>query len=263
MVGTVVTSTSDVDYVRRLLTQAGRQGVNVRDKDRLAIFDLITIYTDYADIFDIAGVWLETDITGSGTNFISSGALIFPKEHRIVLSGSLPVGTNHVLMTYVARDGLSDDEVQVNIDMAKDYLTLQLWEDSINFSGTTTYDTLAKMTMRTLASYFSILAINNGNAIQSGFNYRLGEYEIQTKLWGEGMIAETLLANYWARAMEMVKMMKIYQAKPGVPIFAVDRSQSRVAYNKDSTIFHQNMIDIGRAVVFDEQGTIGITFALN
>ena len=64
--------------------------------------------------------------------------------------------------------------------------------------------------------------MNMSNAIQSGFNYRIAEFEIQTKLWGEGMIAETLLKSYWDRAMQMTKALKIFESNPEAPIYVVN-----------------------------------------
>ena len=88
----------DVGYVRALLTQAGRQQINIREKDQLPVFGVNTIYTDYADVFDVAGVWLINDPFGSGTNYVTSGATVYPEYQKIVLSGSLPADTEEVLV---------------------------------------------------------------------------------------------------------------------------------------------------------------------
>ncbi len=237
---TIVNDTSDVGWVRKLLTQAGRQNVSVRDDDIVPVFNQLTLYADFSDIVDVAGVWLADDVNHTGTNF-ASGAIVFPKKGTILLSQAIPLTERDVLITYAQRDGLSDDEIQISIDMAKDFIQADLWESTLDYSGSSTYEGMARHVMLQIGSYYSLLAMNNSNAIQSGYNYRIAEFEIQTKLWGEGMIAETLLNKYWERSMKMLNALKLFQRKPDVPIYVVDRSNSRTRYNNDITIFNTMM----------------------
>jgi len=237
---TIVNDTSDVGWVRKLLTQAGRQNVSVRDDDIVPIFHQLTIYSDFSDIIDVAGVWLVDDITHSGTNYVS-GATVYPKKGTIELIQAIPNTEREVLITYATRDGLDDDEIQISIDMAKDYIQADLWEGSLDYSGSSTYESMARHVMLQIGSYYALLSMNNSNAIQSGYNYRIAEFEIQTKLWGEGMIAETLLNKYWERSMKMLNALKLYQRKPDVPIYVVDRSNTKTRYNNDITIFNTMM----------------------
>lgn len=237
---TIVDDQSDVGYVRRLLTQAGRVHVKVREDDMVSVFNQLTLYADFSDVIDLAGVWLPDDIDHSGTNY-ASGATVYPKKGTIVLSQAIPLSYADVLITYATRDGLADDEIQFSIDIAKDYVQMELWETTLDYSGSSTYEGMARLTMLTISSYFSLLAMNNSNAIQSGYNYRIAEFEIQTKLWGEGMIAETLLNKYWERSSRMMNALKMFQSKPDVPIYVVDRSQSMTKYNGDPTIFNTTM----------------------
>ena len=237
---TVVNDTSDVGWVRKLLTQAGRQNISVRDDDIVPIFHRQTIYADFSDLVDVDGVWLVEDHTHSGTNYVS-GATVYPKKGVIELAGSVPDGEREVLITYATRDGLEDDEIQISIDMAKDFIQADLWETTLDYSGSSTYESMARHVMLQIGSYYALLSMNNSNAIQSGYNYRIAEFEIQTKLWGEGMIAETLLNKYWERSMKMLNALKLFQRKPDVPIYVVDRSNSRSRYNNDTTIFNTMM----------------------
>lgn len=244
-------SDSDVKFVRDLLTQAGRQNVNVRDRDILYVFHRDTIYTDYSNITDVAGVWEVTDISQSGTNY-ASGATIYPDDQKIVLaSGSkLPSGTTRAIVTYATQDGLSDSQIDKNIDIAKNYLIMEMYEDTINYSGASTYEKMAKHLMITIATYYSLLAMNNSNAIQSGFNYRLDEYEIQTKLWGEGMIAETLLKAYWDRIQQMMSALQFYQSKQDAPLYIVNREGRSKPYNQDSSIFDSGLVQYGKTQLY-------------
>ncbi len=253
---TVIDDNSDIGIVRRLLSQAGRQNIKVRQDDIVNIFHQQTIYSDFADIIDVAGVWLVTDIAHTGTNYVS-GATVFPKKGTIVLSQAVPVSELEVLITYATRDGLNDGEITISIDMAKDFVQTDLWESTLDYSGSSTYEGMARHVMLQIASYYSLLAMNNANAIQSGYNYRIAEFEIQTKLWGEGMIAETLLNKYWERSMKMLNALKLYQRKPDVPIYVVDRSNSRTKYNGDVTIFN-TMMTMDRITLKDSKSEYAI-----
>lgn len=233
MTNVITPSTGDVGFVRSVLTQAGRTGTNVREADIMAVFNLNTIYTDYADIIDIGGVWAVADYDLSGTNYATSGSEIFPEFGKIVLSGSMPIGTTQCMITYAAIDGLTDVQIETQIEITKTYLQMDLYDPLLDYSGSSTYELFAATTMKVVASYFSLLAMNNGNAIQAGFNYRLEDYEIQTKLWGEGMIAETLLGEYWKRATKMISALKLLQNFPNAPIYAVNRQRTHRAYTKE------------------------------
>jgi len=249
-----------------MLVQAGRFATNVRDNDLYYIFQGQTgavVYTDHQDLIDVAGIWEGNDITNSGTNYIS-GATIYPAQGKIELLQTLPSDVKEVLVTYAATQGLSDVQIQINLDIAQNFMIGELYADSLNFASgsTSTYDNMVRYCMLTIASYFSLLAINNSNAIQSGFNYRLGDFEIQTKLWGEGMIAETLLNKYWERSQKMLDALKLYQSKPNAPVFVINRTKSRIPYNKDPMIFNNPNLSFGSSTIYDTTHQYGIIISL-
>lgn len=252
----IVEDTSDVGYVRNLLSQAGRENISVMDDDIVPVFNQLTLYTDFSDIFDVAGVWLPDDLDHSGTNY-ASGATIYPKKGTVVLGQAVPTSYKDVLITYASRDGLRDTEIQFNINIAKDYVQMELWETILDYSGSSVYEGMCKSVMLTISAYFALLAMNNSNAIQSGYNYRIAEFEIQTKLWGEGMIAETLLNKYWERSARMMNALKLFQSKPDVPIYVVDRSNTRIKYNGDVTIF-DTMMTMDRVTLKDSKSEYAI-----
>lgn len=246
---TIVEDLSDVGYVRNLLTQAGRLHIKVRDDDMVSVFNQLTVYADFSDLVDVAGVWLPDDLEHSGTNY-ASGATVYPKKGTIILGQAVPLEHKDILITYATRDGLSDSEIQFNVDISKSYVQMELWETTLDYSGSSTYEGMARHTMLTIGAYFALLAMNNSNAIQSGYNYRIAEFEIQTKLWGEGMIAETLLNKYWERSSRMMSALKMFQSKPDVPIYVIDRNNSKTKYNGDPSIFN-TMMTMDRVRIHD------------
>lgn len=238
----IIDDDSDVGIVRKLMAQAGREVIRVHEDDIVPVFydpniGEYHIYTDFQDIMDIQHIRDVDDINHSGTNYLE-GSIVHDKEGKIDMALNPPSGTSELMITYATRDGLSDEVIQLNIDMAKYYLQGELWRAELNFSGTSTYEIMAKWTLYSIATYWSILGMNSSNAIQSGYNYRIAEFEIQTKLWGEGMIAETLLNKYWERSMQMIKALKLFESNPEPPIYVVNRSNTKTPYNKDPTIFH-------------------------
>jgi len=262
----MIEDTTDVGFVRNMLVQAGRFATNVRDNDLYVVFNGLTgatVYTDHQDLIDVAGIWEGSDITNSGTNYIS-GSTVYPTQGKIELNQVLPAGVTEVLVTYAASQGLSDNQIQINLDIAQNFMIGELYADSLNFvsGSTSTYDNMVRYCMLTVASYYSLLAINNSNAIQSGFNYRLGDFEIQTKLWGEGMIAETLLNKYWERSQKMINALKLYQAKPNAPVFVIDRTKTKLPYNRDPLIFNSPNLSFGSSTIYDSQHQYGIIISL-
>ncbi len=257
---TIIDDQTDVGFVRRLLTQAGREVIRVRDDDMVSVFNQLTIYSDFSDTINVAGVWLPDDLDHSGTNY-ASGATVYPKKGTIILSQAIPLNIPQVLITYATRDGLADEDIQMQIDISKDYIQMELWQTELDYSGSSTYEGMARHTMLTIASYFSLLAMNNSNAIQSGYNYRIAEFEVQTKLWGEGMIAETLLLKYWERSQKMMNALKLFQDKPNVPMYVVNRSNSMTKYNGDPSVFN-TMMTMDRVVLRDSSSRYAIVLKL-
>lgn len=256
---TISSIDNDVNCVRKLLVQAGRESIKVREDDILPVFvsgSSFHLYTDFQDIMDVQHIRLVDDLDHTGNNYLE-GSTIFDKEGRINIGQTLPDGTEEILITYATRDGLSDEVIQMNIDMAKIYLQTELWRQTMNYSGSSTFEVMAKWTMCSIATYWSILAINSSNAIQSGYNYRIAEFEIQTKLWGEGMIAETLLNKYWERSMSMVKALKLYESNPDAPIYVVNRGNTRVPYNKDPSVFN-TMVSMEAVTLHDSYSRMAI-----
>jgi len=251
---TISDDDSDVGIVRKLMAQAGRQTIVVHENEIVYKFledegNDEVLYTAFNDVMNIQGIWLDTDINHSGTNYYS-GSTIYPNEGKIVLTQALPVGQEEMLITYASRDGLSDDTIQANIEMAKQYLTVELWRATLDFSGASNLSNMAKWSMFSLTTFYCLLSANTGNAIQAGFNYRFEDFEIQTKLWGEGMIAETLLNKYEQRSKDMVDALKLYTEYPEAPIYVVNRTNSMTPYNQNPHIF-DTMVSISRTTIYD------------
>ena len=60
-----------------------------------------------------------------------------------------------------------------------------------------------------MSAYRCLLNLNSGNVIQSGFSYGSFQYEIQTKLWGEGMSTGELLREMKADLEDMIEVLSL------------------------------------------------------
>jgi len=193
----------DVDAIRALLGEIGRTQHTVEFNEFQTTIGTDTVYVDYQDIAEVSGIWLVTDTDKSGTNYYTNGSYD-GKFGKITLGTSAPSADTEIIASYVRRIGLIDTEIAQHFTAAQAYVLVHIW-DEFDFSDTLqNYNVLGRETVYSLSSYWCLLALNMGNALQTGFNYRVEEFEIQTKLWGEGMIAEALLATYWDKAIQML-----------------------------------------------------------
>jgi len=196
-------SAEDIATIRQILGEIGRQQ-HLTEEDEIGIVaSNDTIYTDYQDTVDVIGVWLSSDPNHTGTNYYTGGSFD-NKDGKIILGTSLTAGTE-VLISYVRKQGLSDIDIQTHYDGAKLFLAYKMVYFDYEWDNPTTdLDKLARYTAYNLAAYYCIITLNMGNTIQSGFNYRMEEFEIQTKLWGEGMIAQELFGMIKRRLDELI-----------------------------------------------------------
>lgn len=186
---------SVVEEIRSQLDEAGEVGIRQINDEILPASTLDTIYVSRGRIRSVQGVWKLTDESHSLTNyFIGGGFSINGRE--VTLGVNLPDLISDVRISYAWESGISDDALYDHLDRAKKWVT---GYSGINFD----YDSISGESQdhaKELAIAFTMLlcinTINGANVAQMGFNFRLGDFEIQTKLWGEGMIAGEIFKLY-------------------------------------------------------------------
>lgn len=228
---TEVFSGTDVDYVRILLGQAGRLNHIVEKNEPQMAISSQKIYTNFKDLSDVVGIWSGSDVTHSGTN-LALGGTFYSKEGLILTSGSNLTAGQTYLVSYVHQDGLTDREVERCLADAEVNVQLFLYQtDDINYDITTTKGKMTTALKYNLASLHALSILNTGNIIQSGFNYALGEVRIETKLWGEGMSAETLIQRIEMKINGILDMLKLYYSDTHL-IQVLDRGLGEVRYDR-------------------------------
>lgn len=233
-VPTELFSGSEIEYVRVILGQAGRLNQIVEDNEpQIAISDS-KIYTNFKDITDVIGIWDANDYYHSGTNYALSGT--FDSKKGIIYtatSGTLTFGGSY-LVSYVHGDGVNDRDIQRCLDDADAQLSLLLYvREPINYDTSTTIGKIAYATKINLAALHALSIMNTGNILQSGFNYALGELRIETKLWGEGMSTESLVANFEKKINSMIEMLKLYYHEGMSVIQVYNRNNGATPYGKN------------------------------
>jgi hypothetical protein len=230
MSATEIWSGTDIDYVRVLMGQAGRVHHVIENDEPTIAISTSKIYTEFKNVSDVVGIWDNLDHTG--TNYATSGTFQAYEGQLNVIpaTGVLTVG-NEYFVSYVHADGLTDRQIQQSLDDAKSFIQLQLFTTDVDFEDVATdKGMMIRALLLNKASVNGVGILNMGNIIQSGFNYALGELRIETKLWGEGMSTEGLIAILDRKVMELMDYLKLFYT--GSILYVSDRSYNNPSYDK-------------------------------
>ena len=129
------------------------------------------------------------------------------------------------------------------------------WEYSLSTTNTT--EQLAILLVYAIAVKYAILALNASNAIQGGFSYNLGEFGVQTKLWGEGMSMGELFRMYEEKILILKNVLKL--AYDSAPVVIIDRSSGSKPYYQRAFPLSTNRVTVNNAAIFTDSGKIYVT----
>jgi len=173
-----------------------------------------TVAVRNKNVKQIIGVWLYTDTNFTGTNYYvgSGGTIEDPngsfdaKSGLVTLSDVDVIDTKTKVVTaYEWEEGISDADVDLIYTRAQMQIKAHVNDFTISFSGGSKYQWAAEA----VAKFVVLLALNGSSVIQQGYNFRIEELSIETKAWGEGMIAQFLLTQY-AQEVEEAKRLLGY-----------------------------------------------------
>ena len=197
---------SIVTLIRSLLGEAGEEAVLAVNNELVIPSNLVTLHTSRRRLRSVDGVWLLSDEDHAGTNYYTGGG--FDADSGKIWLGTPLATTNaYVYVNYTWESGVNDNTIQHHLWSGRMY--------TVNFTGIEfSYgDAIgnrqqgAEAMAIAVAMIGCILTVNGANVAQMGYNFRIDEFEIQTKLWGEGMIAEALFNLYlkevdkWTQAL--------------------------------------------------------------
>lgn len=191
----LVLAPSIIKSIRNLLDEAGEVGVRQMRDEIIPPTSAYLVYANRRRVRDIQGVWLLTDTTHALTNYYTGGGFD-PESGEIRLGSSLPSLVSDVRVDFSWESGIDDDAIQSHLDTSRRW-AIGYTNVEFNYNDNSTEE---KRRVEDLAIartvVLCILTINGANVAQFGYNFRLGDFEIQSKLWGEGMIAQALFQLY-------------------------------------------------------------------
>lgn len=186
--------------IRNILDEAGELRLHQLKDQIFPLTTLNSLNVDRARIMDVQGVWKLSDVTHDLVNYYTGGTFE-------ATSGKINLGTpllsllSDVRVDYIWESGISDKAIEDLLEDSKVWAegyTQETFEYNME-------DTNAGKALEALAISKTIIeciiTINGANAAQLGYNFRLGDFEVQTKLWGEGMIAGEIFKLYKERLM--------------------------------------------------------------
>ena len=186
---------SMINAMRELLTEAGELHILKVIDETVNPATLSVLYTSRRRLTGVEGVWLLTDDTHSGTNYYTGGGFD-ADSGKIWLGTPLTSLINRVRVSYTWESGITDGAINWHLWASRNYTISYTGIDFSYGAETTTVGLGAEGMSFSRAMIGCILSVNGANVAQMGYNFRIDEFEIQTKLWGEGMIAEALFTQY-------------------------------------------------------------------
>ena len=164
-----------------------------------------TVTTLRRNVYAITGVYLATDIDHEGTDYYTGGSYQ-SRTGLLTLGTELSNALDDVMITYTVMEGLQTDQIEVSLDEAEAYVealvSLTYDWDALDINA------VANQCRFALAALKCMWILNYPNAVQMGYNYRIGDFEVQTKLWGEGMIAQDLFNRLELHAKELLMYLR-------------------------------------------------------
>ncbi|MHA2274138.1 MAG: hypothetical protein ACXAC2_00120 [Candidatus Kariarchaeaceae archaeon] len=243
----VLLAPSIISSLRLLLDEAGELGTR-QVNDIISPITTTEVAANRRRVVDVQGIWLLSDTAKSGTNYFTGGEFEY-SSGRITLGTQLPNAISDVRISFTWESGIADDVIAEHLTRNK------VWVEGISgqefeYGATTNADEEYAENLAIAVTVLScILTINGANVAQMGYNFKIQEFEIQTKLWGEGMIAEALFNQYrmeikrWEQALGIDIRSAV--ANKLFPRYDLRRHFSHSGkYNKGATIYVEEEVDI-------------------
>lgn len=184
-----------VDRIRGELDVGAELGIKQIRDEVVAPTTVTSVYTLHRRIKEVQGVWLATDVNHALTNYYANGKFDYISG-KLYLGTELPDIINDVRINYTWESGIKDEVIWHHL-VASQVWIQEYTGGSFTYGATVTnLEKSLENAAIALAVIRCVLTINGGNVAQMGYNFRLGDFEVQTKLWGEGMIAQELFKLY-------------------------------------------------------------------
>jgi len=194
------TPSEEVRAIRKMLGEAGEQLYHVVRDDISYIIPESdgshSVYTNRKEVHQIVGIYLSTDIDKTRNLYIGIGDVESPDGGFNRYNGRITLSDNYsyqpmakVIVDYVHLEGLKDTDIEMAFEWAKMFISHYTNGQIVAYnSGTKEW-----WAAISVSRYSVLLLLNTGSVLQAGYNLRIEEFALETKAWGEGMIAQFLL----------------------------------------------------------------------
>lgn len=206
-----------VSMLRKRLDEAGELRVQTVPDELVYPATLNKLFVTRTRIKGVIGVWAFTDTDHTETNYYTGGGFN-SSTGEIWLGTEVALTNQYLRVSYLWESGVDDDSIEWHLDESRNWV-IQYTGVEFTYGNTVAPIEKSAESMALAAAVLGcILTVNGANVAQLGYNFRLHEFEIQTKLWGEGMIAEALFGvyiqqiNWWLSAIG--KAGQVYVATP-------------------------------------------------
>jgi len=182
---------SEIKLVRDKLGDAGNLvAETIIDEEGIASTDT-TVFTMYQMIYEVNGVWLKSDTGHTGTNYyVGDNGTFDAHTGMITLHTALPTDNEEVIISYTYFKGLHDDVISQFLTEAKMFIkkyTRKTYDWTLAFADPPDEETqIATWAAASLAAKRCLEALASGDILQLGFNFRLGDLEIENMVRGGG-----------------------------------------------------------------------------
>jgi len=168
-----------------------------------------SVYTRRKGIHQVVGVYRASDINKANNLYVGSGSVTEPNGQFNSYTGIITLSSNYsyrelekVFYSYVHVEGLSDELLDTIFEYGKVFLKRHTGNLALNFSENSD----AWWGALKIARIACLLVLSTGGVLQSGYNLGIEEFRLETKAWGEGMIAQFLWMQYQKEISEILAM---------------------------------------------------------
>lgn len=201
----------EVKKLRLLLGEVGQQYNNVIQREVGYVVPekngSYSVYVRRKGVHQVIGVFRSTDINKQNNLFVGTGSHTAPEGSFNRATGVITLAPSFhyndlekVMIDYVHQEGLTDEALDSMFLWACNFLRLETGNFSLDFS----YGSAVWWSAIHIARLCALLILSTSGVIQAGYNLRIEDFALETKAWGEGMIAQFLWKQYEKEVNEIL-----------------------------------------------------------
>jgi hypothetical protein len=207
------TPSAEVVQLREELGEAGEVFFNVIKEEMGYIVPEVdgtfSVYTRRKGIKQVVAVNRRTDVNKTLNLYIGNGSRIAPEGRFNQSTGIITLAPNDnykdlepVIYSYVHQEGLTDDMLDTTFSYGRVFIQKHTGSLDIDFTN----QSAGWWGAIKIARISCLLILSTGGVLQSGYNLGIEEFRLETKAWGEGMIAQFLWMQYQKEIQEILAM---------------------------------------------------------